>query len=51
MWGTTLQQPRKRMLVLISIHVPRVGHDSINQGYVTEADLFQSTCPVWGTTA
>ena len=35
---------------MISIHVPRTGHDDCMRFSVSRASLFQSTCPVRGTT-
>ena len=37
-------------LVHISIHVPRGGHDQKQHRALNLTDLFQSTCPVGGTT-
>ena len=38
------------MTVLISIHVPREGHDGVTISGASFADAFQSTCPARGTT-
>ena len=35
----------------ISIHVPRVGDDAIGNVPFGDYNIFQSTSPVWGTTA
>ena len=35
----------------ISIHIPRVGDDSLLLYFVRAQDIFQSTSPVWGMTS
>ena len=39
-----------RRNAIISIHVPREGHDSIVSGHSLPRAVFLSTCPVRGTT-
>ena len=42
--------PRISILILISIHVPREGHDYVHQHALLNNRPFQSTCPARGTT-
>ena len=42
---------RNRIVLVISIHAPRVGSDYAFTTEMAERMLFQSTLPVWGATA
>ena len=48
--GTTIAAQRRNQAALISIHVPREGHDSRHKSLLTIISGFQSTCPARGTT-
>ena len=48
--GTTAHQARVRLRRVISIHVPREGHDSARTCPRNTHSRFQSTCPARGTT-
>ena len=49
--GTTRLVPDLGQVAVISIHVPRTGHDGTGGVHVRHIAGFQSTCPVRGTTA
>ena len=48
--GTTYYGGCENVDVIISIHVPREGHDGLARGIAELVRLFQSTCPARGTT-
>ena len=48
--GTTHRVSGCRRPLLISIHVPREGHDASFAGFILLQTEFQSTCPARGTT-
>ena len=49
--GTTLRPRGETVWVVISIHVPREGHDASGSAISSVGIQFLSTCPVRGTTA
>ncbi len=49
-WGATDKGGGFGLLLLISIHAPRVGRDERPVPEPPEASAFQSTRPVWGAT-
>ena len=50
MWGATAIILHSTMLIMISIHAPRVGRDTPSSFARAVQWLFQSTRPVWGAT-
>ena len=48
--GTTLPGKTPYVARIISIHVPREGHDLLYSFIINTHNLFQSTCPARGTT-
>ena len=48
--GTTTEPTARIVSSVISIHVPREGHDFIAIGIISRPIKFQSTCPARGTT-
>ena len=48
--GTTDFVGLKAAQIIISIHVPREGHDCNYDAHTRSNNLFQSTCPARGTT-
>ena len=49
-WGTTAWCCGQRLTRRISIHVPRMGDDTMTINEAIEGFQFLSTSPVWGTT-
>ena len=49
--GTTVKEAKVIFREVISIHVPREGHDRRLSGRPCCVGTFLSTCPVRGTTA
>ena len=50
-WGATSGQFNRFMSIIVSIHAPRVGCDSIYNPIQRPTKAFQFTHPVWGATS